>query len=94
MLLYFGAPPVKVPSRDLSHVSTLLGVHLGDTPDHVSHVLHVPLSDVIRSSSHRQFLFLRKGERLYPDDHIYYDLTMVVFNGGHAVSIWFVHDEN
>jgi hypothetical protein len=94
MILYVGKPPIKLPSRDLSHVSTIRGIHLGESPEHVAAALKVPLSDVARASKHRQFLYLSKPVHLPGDTHIFYDLSMIVFDDGRAVSIWLAHNEN
>lgn len=94
MILYMSKPPVKLPSRDLSHVSTARGVRLGDTPKEVVAALKVPLSYVTQSSDHRQFLDLAKPVLHAGDTHVFYDLATVVFEGGRVVSIWLAHNEN
>ena len=94
MLLYIGEPPVKLPSRDLSHVSSVRGIQLGDTPEHVTKALNVPLADVTRSSKHRRFLYLKKAVYFRGDTHEYADLAMIVFLDGRVTSIWYAHDEN
>ncbi len=94
MILYIGDPPIRLPSRDLSHVATVRGVRLGETPEQVTAALHVPVSDIERTSSHRQFIALQKPVRHPGDSHIYYDFAMIVFNDGRAVSIWLAHNED
>jgi hypothetical protein len=93
-ILYIGDPPIKLPSRDLSHVATVRGVRLGETPEEVAAALHVSVSDIERSSSTRQFISLQKPVRFPGDTHVYYDLASIVFDNGRAVSIWLAHDEN
>ena len=72
-LVSSSAPPVKVPSRDLSHITTELGIYLGDTPQHVASVLHVPARYITRSSARRQFLYLAKDEHFRNDAWVYRD---------------------
>ena len=94
MVLYMGKPPIKLPSRDLSYVSTVRGIHLGESPEHVAAALRVPLSDVTRASKHRQILYLSKPVHIPGDSHVYYDLSTIVFENGRVVSIWLAHNEN
>lgn len=94
MILFIGDPPIKLPSRDLSHIVSNRGVHLGQTPEEVAFELHVPKSDVVRRSRQQQTLSLQKPVRFPGDNHTFYDLANIVFNNGRAVSIWLAHDEN
>jgi hypothetical protein len=96
MLLYAGSPPIKVPSRDLSHVSTVRGVRLGSTPEQVVKALNVPLTDITRTSTHREFIYLSKPVYFAGDHyhHEFIDAAMIVFHDGRAISIWFIHGEN
>jgi hypothetical protein len=94
MILLIGDPPIKLPSRDLSHIVTIRGVHLGQTPQEVAAALHVSVSDIGRTSSQRQFIALQKPVRHPGDIHTYYDLANIVFNNGRAVSIWLAHNED
>jgi len=94
MILYIGTPPVKLPSRDLSHVSTVRGLRLGDTPKQVVAALKVPLSDITRPTDRRQFLNLAKSVVHAGDTHGYFDFSTIVFHDGHVVSIWLAHNED
>src|SRR4029077_4761456 len=49
MIFYVDNPPVMVPNRDLSRVSTARGIRLGDSPEHVVNALKVPLADITRT---------------------------------------------
>ena len=94
MILYAPAPPVKLPSRDLSNVKTIHGLHLGSTPLQVTAALGVPPADVVQASPHSQYLYLEKDVHLGHDPHEFADIAIVMFEDGRAVSIWFAHDEN
>jgi len=61
MILYAPAPPVKLPSRDLSNMKTIHGLHLGSSPQQVTAALGVPPADVVQASPHSQYLYLEKG---------------------------------
>lgn len=91
MLLYVGSPPTKLPSRDLSRVSTVRGIRLGSTPEQVATALKIPITDVTRTSAHREYVYLRRPDPLHRD---LVDLAMIVFHDSRAVSVWFIHDEN
>ncbi|HEY7982503.1 MAG TPA: hypothetical protein VID19_13605 [Candidatus Eremiobacteraceae bacterium] len=93
-LLYLGDPPEKLPARDLSHVITARGVHLGEVPLQVATALRVPLSDVVRTSAHRQFLYLEKAAHIKGQSHEFADIAMIVFYDGRVVSIWLAHNES
>ena len=94
MILYAPVPPVKLPSRDLSNVRTIHGLHLGSTAQQVAAAFGVPQADVVQASPHRQYLYLEKGVYFRHDPHEYFDIAIVMFEDGRAVSIWFAHDEN
>ncbi len=94
MILYAPAPPAKLPSRDLTNVRTVRGLHLGSTPQQVTAAFGVPLADVVQMSHHRQYLYLEKGVYLRHDLHEYADIAIIIFEDGRAVSIWFAYDED
>ena len=94
MIVSIGDPPMRLPARDLSHVITIRGVHLGQTPGEVAAALLVPISDIERTSRHRQYLYLQKPVHHPGDNHTFYDLDDVVFYDGRVMSIWLAHDED
>jgi hypothetical protein len=92
-LLYLGDPPERLPARDLSRVVTARGVRLGESPLQVTTALSVSRSDVVRTSTHRQFLYLEKTVYIKGQTHDFADIARIIFSDGRAVSIWLAHNE-